>query len=150
MSWYAKPLPLARWLEDGLAQSNLEIFKSIVERGFSGGDLSVADEVCAERLLEHEYLAQTDLPGPDILKSQIEDARKSIKNLKLTLEAAVQTEDTVWARCRATGNDPHSGKPVAIDVVDICRFGDGKLVEHWGVPDRFALLHQIGALPPPK
>jgi ketosteroid isomerase-like protein len=150
MSWYAKPL---LWLGDWrtvLAQSNLEIFKSIVERGFSGGDLSVADEVCAERLLEHEYLAQTDLPGPDILKSQIEDARKSIKNLKLTLEAAVQTEDTVWARSRATGNDPHSGKPVAIDVVDICCFSDGKLVEHWGVPDRFALLHQIGALPPPK
>ena len=61
MSWYVKPL---LWLGDWstvLAQSNLEIFKSIVERGFSGGDLSVADEVCAERLLEHEYLAQTDL-----------------------------------------------------------------------------------------
>ena len=34
-------------------------------------------------------------------------------------------------------------------VMDICRFADGKLVEHWGVPDRFALLHQLGALPPP-
>jgi predicted ester cyclase len=34
-------------------------------------------------------------------------------------------------------------------VVDICRFSNGKLVEHWGVPDRFALLHQAGALPPP-
>jgi ketosteroid isomerase-like protein len=102
-----------------LAQSNLEIFKSIVERGFSRGDLSVADEVCAEKLLEHEYLAKTDLHGPDILKSQIEDARRSIKDLKLTLEASVQTEDTVWARCRATGIDPRSGKPVAIDVVDM-------------------------------
>jgi ketosteroid isomerase-like protein len=61
----------------------------------------------------------------------------------------VAANDTVWARCRATGIDPRSGKPVAIDVVDICRFSDGKLVEHWGVPDRFALLHQIGALPPP-
>ena len=56
---------------------------------------------------------------PDIiLKSQIEDARRSIKDLKLTLEASVQTEDTVWARCRATGIDPASGKPVAIDVVE--------------------------------
>jgi ketosteroid isomerase-like protein len=134
-----------------MAQSNLEIFKSIVERGFSRGDLSVADEVCAERLLEHEYLAKADVPGPEILKSQIEDARRSIKDLKLTLEAFVETQDTVWARCRATGTDPRSGKPVGIDVVDICRFSNGKLVEHWGVPDRFALLHQIGALsPPPK
>src|SRR5207237_270322 len=89
-----------------LAQSNLEIFKSIIERGFSHGDLSVADEVCAERLLEHEYLSKTDVPGPDILKSQIEEARNSIKGLTLTLEASIETEDTVWARCRATGFDP--------------------------------------------
>jgi predicted ester cyclase len=30
---------------------------------------------------------------------------------------------------------------------DGCRFEDGKIVEHWGVPDRFALLAQLGLLP---
>jgi ketosteroid isomerase-like protein len=129
--------------------TNLERFRAIVERGFCQGDLAVADEVCADRLIEHEYLSKTDLPGPQILKAQIEDARHSIKDLKLTIKAVVETSDTVWARSKATGFDPRSGKPVAIDVVDICRFADGKLIEHWGVPDRFALLHQIGALPPP-
>jgi ketosteroid isomerase-like protein len=129
--------------------TNLERFKAIVDRGFSQGDLTVADEVCAEKLIEHEYLSKTDVSGPQILKAQIEDARHSIKDLKLTIEAFVETSDTVWARSKATGLDPRSGKPVAIDVVDICRFADGKLVEHWGVPDRFSLLHQIGALPPP-
>ena len=129
--------------------ANLERFKAIVERGFSQGDLSVADEVCAENLIEHEYLSKTDVPGPQILKAQIEDARRSIKNLKLTIAAVAETGDTVWARSKATGVDPRSGKPVTIDVIDVCRFADGKLVEHWGVPDRFALLHQIGALPPP-
>jgi len=128
--------------------SNLERFTAIIERGFSQGDLSVA-EICAEKLIEHEYLSKTDIPGPQILKAQIEDARHSIKDLKLTIEAVVETGDTVWARSKATGVDPRSGKPVTIDVIDICRFADGKLVEHWGVPDRFALLHQIGALPPP-
>ncbi len=128
---------------------NLERFKAIIERGFSQGDLTVADEVCTEKLIEHEYLSKTDVPGPQILKAQIEDARHSIKDLKLTIEAIVETGDTVWARSKATGADPRSGKPVTIDVMDICRFADGKLVEHWGVPDRFALLHQIGALPPP-
>jgi ketosteroid isomerase-like protein len=128
--------------------TNLERFKAIVERGFSQGDLTVADEVCAEKLIEHEYLSKTDIPGPQILKAQIDDARQSIKELKLTIEAIVETADTVWARSTATGVDPRSGKPVTIDVMDICRFADGKLVEHWGVPDRFALLHQIGVLPP--
>jgi ketosteroid isomerase-like protein len=129
--------------------TNLECFKAIIERGFSRGDLTVADEICAEKLIEHEYLSKTDIPGPQILKAQIEDARHSIKDLKLRIEAIVETSDTVWARSKATGLDPRSGKRVTIDVVDICRFADGKLVEHWGVPDRFALLHQIGALPPP-
>ncbi|MHC1943548.1 ester cyclase [Bradyrhizobium sp. UFLA06-06] len=127
--------------------TNLEHFKAIIERGFSQGDLTVADEVCAEKLIEHEYLSKTDLPGPQILKTQIEDARGSIKNLRLAIEAIVEAGDTVWARSKATGVDPRSGKPVTIDVIDICRFADGKLIEHWGVPDRFALLHQIGALP---
>ena len=132
------------------ASRNVELFRAIIERGFSRGDTSVADEVCAESLIEHEYLARADLPGPQILRAQIQDARSSIQNLELTIEAIVETADTVWARCKATGTDPRSGKVVSIDVVDICRFSDGKLVEHWGVPDRFALLHQIGALPPRK
>lgn len=129
--------------------ANVERFKAIIERGFSKGDLTVADEICAEKLIEHQYLTPADLPGPQILKSQIADARRSITELKLTIEAIVEAGDTVWARCKATGVDPRSGKPVTIDVMDICRFADGKLIEHWGVPDRFALLHQIGALPAP-
>ena len=129
--------------------TNLERFKAIVERGFSRGDLTVADEVCADGLIGHQYLARIDLPGPQILKAQIEDARRGIEGLTFTVEAAVEAGDTVWARGKVTGADPRSGKSVAIDVIDVCRFADGKLVEHWGVPDRFALLHQIGALPPP-
>jgi len=31
-----------------------------------------------------------------------------------------------------------------IDVIDIARFEDGKMVEHRGVPDRLGLLLQFG------
>src|SRR5690348_14240052 len=78
--------------------TNLERFKAIIERGFSQGDLTVADEICAEKLIEHEYLSKTDIPGLQILKAQIEDARHSIKDLKVTIEATVEAGDTVWAR----------------------------------------------------
>ncbi len=131
-----------------VAYDNVQLFRKIIDRGFCQGDLSVADEICATKLSEHEYLAKTDVPGPEILKEQIRDARSSITGLVLTIEDVVEGGGTVWARSRATGSDPRSGKPVSIYVIDICRFENGKLVEHWGVPDRFALLHQIGALPP--
>jgi ketosteroid isomerase-like protein len=133
---------------NNVATDNVQLFRKIIDRGFCQGDLSVADEICATKLSEHEYLAKTDVPGPEILKDQIRDARSSIKGLVLTIEDIVESDGTVWARSRATGSDPRSGKPVSIYVIDICRFENGKMVEHWGVPDRFALLHQIGALPP--
>src|ERR1700721_347870 len=86
--------------------TNLEHFKAIVERGFSQGDLTVADEICAEKLIEHEYLSKTDIPGPQILKAQIDDARQSIKELKLTIEAIVETPEQVWGGRRRKALDP--------------------------------------------
>ena len=132
------------------AQStNVRLFSAIIERGFNQGDLSVADEVCAPKLSEHEYLAKTDVSGPEILKDQIQTARGNTQGLTLTVEDLVESGDKVWARSTATGTNRRSGRPMSMTVIDICRFENGKLVEHWGVPDRFAMLHQIGALPPP-
>jgi ketosteroid isomerase-like protein len=128
--------------------ANVRLFNAIIDRGFNQGDPSIADEVCAARLAEHEYLAKTNIPGPEILKDQIETARAEIKDIKLTVEDLVENGDKVWARLKCTGAHARSGKPVSFTVIDICRFENGKLVEHWGVPDRFAMLHQIGALPP--
>jgi predicted SnoaL-like aldol condensation-catalyzing enzyme len=130
--------------------SNADLFRMIIDRGFNAGDLSVADEICSPALVEHQYLAKSDLPGPAILKDIIGAARTANPDLNLAIEDMVEDGDKVWARLRARGTDPRSGKIISFCVLDVCRFEAGKLVEHWGVPDRFALLHQIGALSPPK
>ena len=41
------------------------------------------------------------------------------------------------------GNSP-SGKAVEVEVMDIGRFKDGQLVEHWGIADQLGLMLQIG------
>ena len=128
---------------------NVELFRLIVDRGFNQGDLSVADEVCARKFVEHQYLLPTDLPGPDILKIEIQAARREIHGLALAIEDIVSDGDKVWARMVARGSDPRSGKSITMNVMDVCRFENGLMVEHWGIPDRFALLHQIGLLPKP-
>lgn len=40
-----------------------------------------------------------------------------------------------------------TGRKIEITVMDIVRIENGKIVEHWGVPDRFAALSQLGLLP---
>ena len=129
--------------------ANKDLFVAIIERGFSKGDISVADEICAPDLVEHQYPTKPHLRGPDILKDQIAAARATVQGLTLTAEQIIEDGDKVWALLRGTGTEPRSGKLVTFAVMDICKFADGKLVEHWGVPDRFAILHQSGLLPPP-
>ena len=41
---------------------------------------------------------------------------------------------------------PPSGRPVDFTVIDVARIVGGRIVEHWGVPDRFAMLAQTGIL----
>jgi predicted ester cyclase len=128
---------------------NVEIFRQIIERGFNSGDLSVADEFCAIDFAEHQYMLPSNLPGPEILKIEIQSARKEIRGLILAIEDIVADGDKVWARMVARGTDPRSGRTVSMNVMDICRFSGGRMVEHWGIPDRFALIHQLGLLPEP-
>jgi ketosteroid isomerase-like protein len=127
--------------------SNRDIFMAIIDRGFSKGDLSVADEICAHDLVEHQYPIKAHLTGAEILKDQIASARTTVNNLTLVPEQVVEVDDAVWALLRGSGTEARSGKPVSFYVMDICRFKDARLIEHWGVPDRFAILHQTGALP---
>jgi ketosteroid isomerase-like protein len=127
--------------------SNRDIFIAIIERGFSKGDLGVADEVCAPDLVEHQYPIKSHLSGAEIMKDQITSARATVDDLTLVPEKIVEVGDAVWALLRGSGKEARSGKPVNFSIIEICRFKDGRLVEHWGVPDRFAILHQAGALP---
>lgn len=124
------------------------VLREVLEQGFGAGDLPVADRAAGAQILEHEYLAPTDVPGSDILRAQITEARTAMPDMTMTVEDMVVDGDKVWARSVARTVHPATGAEVAITVFDCCRFEDGRIVEHWGVPDRFALLHQIGALPP--
>jgi ketosteroid isomerase-like protein len=127
---------------------NVHLFRQIIERGFNRGDLDVADEICATDFSEHQYGLPTELPGPEILKLEIRNSRASLDGFCLTIEDIVADEDKVWARMTARGTDRKSGRAVTAAVMDVCRFTrDGHMVEHWGVPDRFAALDQLGLIP---
>jgi predicted ester cyclase len=42
---------------------------------------------------------------------------------------------------------PPTGKQVAFDVIDIVRYENGRLAEHWNVVDQLGLMQQLGVIP---
>jgi predicted ester cyclase len=112
------------------------------------------------RHLNHQNLLKQNILSRFSLKTTLEGFKEDIHSLRtgfpdfhLTVEDIIADRDKVWIRMRARGTNLGSftgsptGKSITITVMDVCRFENGKIVEHWGVPDRFALLVQLGLLP---
>lgn len=131
----------------------LTVMRRILDEGFATGDAGVVDELCAPDLVEHQFgLAGVGAEAIQHLKDAIRDVHKATPDVSFTIEDTVERGDTIWVRVRAQGTatgpffGPPSGRPIDITVIDIARVVDGRVVEHWGVPDRFALLAQTGVL----
>jgi predicted ester cyclase len=140
-------------LTEPSATEALTVLRRIFDEGFATGDGAVLDEVCAPDLVEHQFgLAGSGAAAIAHVKAAIADVHRAVPDMTFTIEDSATHGDTVWVRVRARGTatgpffGPPSGRPVDITVIDVARVVDGLIVEHWGVPDRFALLAQTGVL----
>jgi predicted ester cyclase len=138
-----------------LATTNTTLFRRLIEDGFAQGDLAVVDELVADDVVEHQWGVPPGANGPERIKRLIQGLRQAFPDLSCHIEHMAENGDLVWGHFRARGTHhgtflglAPTGKPMAVDVIDICRFAGGKVVEHWGVPDRLAVLEQLGAWPP--
>ncbi len=132
------------------------VVRRLIGEGFSEGRLEVCDELIAHELVEHQDFGPDHAPGADGVRAVIRSLRDAFSDFRLTIEDLVVAGDIVWTRNVATGThdgtfagNPPTGRPIRVDVFDVLRVVDGRVVEHWGVPDRLGVLLQIGAMRPP-
>lgn len=131
------------------------IFRRLIEEGFNGGDLTVADAVTSPDLAEHQDFGPGHAAGAEGVRAVISSLRRAFPDFHLAIEDLVVSGDCAWARMTATGTHegpfmghPPTGRRMRIDVFDVIRVADGRMVEHWGVPDRLGVLMQLGLVPP--
>jgi predicted ester cyclase len=132
------------------------VARRLIDEGFNVGRLGVCDELVAEDLVEHQSFGPGHAPGAEGVKAVIGSLRRAFSDFHLEIEDVAVAGETVWLRMRGSGtNDgsfmgnPPSGRAMRIDVVDVLRVRDGRIAEHWGVPDRLGALFQLGLAEPP-
>jgi predicted ester cyclase len=132
------------------------VVRRLIDEGFSEGRLEVCDELIADEIAEHQDFGPDHAPGAEGVRAVIRSLRDGFSDFRLTIEDLVVAGDIVWTRNVATGThdgtfagNPPTGRPIRVDVFDVLRVVDGRVVEHWGVPDRLGVLKQIGAMRPP-
>lgn len=135
------------------SEYNKKAFRLVIEEAFNKGNVDILDELFAPDYIEHQFGLKPTLQG---LKEDVAYLRHAFPDFHMIIEDMIASEDTVWGRMSVTGTNtgPFMGAPtgrrINITVFDVLRFKDGLAVDHWGVPDRFAVLAQLELLPKPK
>jgi predicted ester cyclase len=127
------------------------VLRRLIDEGFTGGRLEVADELIDPNIVEHQDFGPDHAPGADGVKAVIGSLRRAFPDFRLEIEDMTVDGDVAWSRNVATGTNegsfmghPPTGRPMRIDVIDVVRVRDGKITEHWGVPDRLGVMRQLG------
>ena len=131
------------------------VARRLIEQGFNDGDLDVCEALTAPGLVEHQNFGPSHAPGAEGVKAVIASLRSAYSDFRLQIEHLAVDGDLVWLHMTGSGtNDgpfmgnPPTGRAMRIDVFDLIRVVDGRMVEHWGVPDRLGALLQLGLMRP--
>jgi steroid delta-isomerase-like uncharacterized protein len=115
--------------------------------------LAVVDEVVANNIINHDFPASLPL-GSAGIKIFLGAFHTAFPDGHVTIDQMIAEGDTVATRLTFRGTHTGqfqgiapTGRAVTIPGIAVARFVDGKIVEHWGGPNRFSLLQQLGVLP---
>jgi predicted ester cyclase len=135
------------------------VFRRLIDEGFNAGDLDVADVVTSPDVAEHQDFGPNHPPGAEGVRAVIASLKRAFPDFHLEIQDIAVAGDTVWARLVATGTHDGpfmghapTGRRIRADVFDVVHVQDGRIVAHWGVPDRLGVLMQLGlvARPAPR
>ncbi len=133
---------------DPVAERNIAATRRLIEEGFTRGNTAVCDEIVSPDMVEHQRGLK---PGIEGAKETIRRLHEWFSEFELTIDDLVAQGDQVWIRATGRGLNtgsilgrPPTGRRSEIAVFDQVRFRDGRMVEHWGVPDQLGLLIQLG------
>ncbi len=126
----------------------LEENKAIVRKIYeviATGDFDRAEEIVDPEAADNERPSHLGLPHPKLLdtfKRFAAEVRTAFTDVHTTVEDMIAEGDKVAARVTMRGTHQGefegiapTGKRVKVSTIDIFRFADGKIVEHWGQGD---------------
>jgi len=134
-----------------MSKTNREIIEMLCKEVFNGHNFKMLDQYMRDDYIQHNQ----DVPqGKAGFKEFFTITFKSLPDFGYTIKRIVAEGDYVMLYARTTGthtdgpwiNHPPTGNKINIDAVDIFRFQDGKIAEHWDVADTFNLFRQVGVI----
>ncbi|SEN88333.1 Predicted ester cyclase [Rhodospirillales bacterium URHD0017] len=120
------------------------------EEGLGRGNLDLVDELVAPDAVMHNTLI---LDAPSSVRGSVEMIRRAFPDLDVEVLDLIAEDDRVAAFLRLSGTNTGAyrrggatHRQASMRAFFIWRIADGRLVESWGVADRFDFLPQLGII----
>ena len=122
---------------DDAAKRNLEV-SHIINEAFRTGDISKLDSVVSPEYVDHTD--RGDMKGIDSLKAAVKWIQENMKDMKMELRREWADNEYVSSWMRFTGNNTTAmpgfpAGPYDWNTIELSRYEEGKLIEHWGFMD---------------
>lgn len=133
-------------------ETNKEVVRRFNIDVIQNGDRAAFDALMAPDFVNHAAPPGAS-PGPEGMWRTFDRVlRPALEALAVTIHDQVCEGDKVVTRKTISGRHTGelmgiapTGRPVAIDVIDIVRVREGRYVEHWGINTLPALLARLRA-----
>ena len=136
----------------GCSNANKALVEKLFYQGFSGGDLTVLDEVMSADIHFDDPMFPAGLDG---LKALVKKNNESFEGWHFKMHDILCDGDKVTVRWSGYGKhvasymgEPATGKGIELTGISIYRIEANRIVADWVIPDNLGFLMQIGVLEP--
>jgi steroid delta-isomerase-like uncharacterized protein len=134
------------------AEDNKAAVRRFYEAVINGQQLDVIDELVAADAVDHTFGSQ----GVDVTRQFFGMLYQAFPDIHVEVHDVLAEGELAAARVTYTGTHqgefvgiPATGRRTEVSGVDFFRMEGGKQAEHWGGPDMFSFLQQLGVMPGP-
>jgi predicted ester cyclase len=138
-----------------MSERNKAMARRLFEEVFPHGSRADLAEIVHSEGIGHEAPPDTP-PGPEGVWRTVQFLRATFADLAYEIHHVVGDGDLVALHCTLHGRQvgplpgiPPTGGTVALPMMRLLRFVDGKIIEDWGVRDDLAMMRQLGVVSEP-
>jgi predicted ester cyclase len=139
---------------DEMREVGHKVYHEIIQ----DANVDLVDEVIAADCID---ISPNDIPGvgregTEPLKQFVQMLHGGLSDVRVTIHELLADGNTGIGRITIDGRHtgdfmgiPATNRPVSFDVVDIVKYREGKIREHYGLFDGLGLFQQLGLIPAP-
>jgi steroid delta-isomerase-like uncharacterized protein len=136
-------------------EENKALVRRFVDEVQSAGNIDAIDELCSPEFVNHSAPSGMP-PNREGVKQVTAMFRQAFPDSYFTVEDMIAEGDKVATHKTFHGTHegefmgmPPTGRRVSMELIDIVRISEGRVVEHWSMGDNLGMMQQLGVIPRP-